>query len=158
MIIFVWAEDEKGAIGKDGGLPWKLPNDMKFFKETTTGHTVLMGRKTFESMGNRPLPNRQNLIMTRQLDYQADGVTVVHHLDDIVGNNEDIYVIGGSEIFKQFMPVVDVLWQTKIAGDFDGDTFFPQVNWEDWQLVEKIPGIRDEKNKHDHEFLKYIRK
>lgn len=158
MIIFVWAEDEKGAIGKDGGLPWKLPNDMKFFKETTTGHTVLMGRKTFESMGNRPLPNRQNLIMTRQLDYQADGVTVVHHLDDIVGNSEDIYVIGGSEIYKQFMPVVDVLWQTKIAGDFDGDTFFPQVNWEDWQLVEKIPGIRDEKNKHDHESLKYIRK
>ena len=158
MIIFVWAEDEKGAIGKDGGLPWKLPNDMKFFKETTTGHTVLMGRKTFESMGNRPLPNRQNLIMTRQLDYQADGVTVVHHLDDIVGNSEDIYVIGGSEIYKQFMPVVDVLWQTKIAGDFDGDTFFPQVNWEDWQLVEKIPGIRDEKNKHDHELLKYIRK
>ncbi|WP_373836484.1 dihydrofolate reductase, partial [Jeotgalibaca arthritidis] len=147
MIIFVWAEDEKGAIGKDGGLPWKLPNDMKFFKETTTGHTVLMGRKTFESMGNRPLPNRQNLIMTRQLDYQADGVTVVHHLDDIIGNSEDIYVIGGSEIFKQFMPVVDVLWQTKIAGDFDGDTFFPQVNWDDWQLVEKIPGIRDEKNK-----------
>lgn len=158
MIIFVWAEDEKGAIGKDGGLPWKLPNDMKFFKETTTGHTVLMGRKTFESMGNRPLPNRQNLIMTRQLDYQADGVTVVHHLDDIVGNSEDIYVIGGSEIYKQFMPVVDVLWQTKIAGDFDGDTFFPQVNWEDWQLVEKIPGIRDEKNKYDHESLKYIRK
>ena len=158
MIIFVWAEDEKGAIGKDGGLPWKLPNDMKFFKETTTGHTVLMGRKTFESMGNRPLPNRQNLIMTRQLDYQADGVTVVHHLDDIVGNNEDIYVIGGSEIYKQFMPVVDVLWQTKIAGDFDGDTFFPQVNWDDWQLVEKIPGIRDEKNKYDHELLKYIRK
>ena len=158
MIIFVWAEDEKGAIGKDGGLPWKLPNDMKFFKETTTGHTVLMGRKTFESMGNRPLPNRQNLIMTRQLDYQADGVTVVHHLDDIIGNSEDIYVIGGSEIYKQFMPVVDVLWQTKIAGDFDGDTFFPQVNWEDWQLVEKIPGIRDEKNKHDHELLKYIRK
>ena len=158
MIIFVWAEDEKGAIGKDGGLPWKLPNDMKFFKETTTGHTVLMGRKTFESMGNRPLPNRQNLIMTRQLDYQADGVTVVHHLDDVVGNSEDIYVIGGSEIYKQFMPVVDVLWQTKIAGDFDGDTFFPQVNWEDWQLVEKIPGIRDEKNKHDHELLKYIRK
>lgn len=158
MIIFVWAEDEKGAIGKDGGLPWKLPNDMKFFKETTTGHTVLMGRKTFESMGNRPLPNRQNLIMTRQLDYQADGVTVVHHLDDIVGNSEDIYVIGGSEIYKQFMPVVDVLWQTKIAGDFDGDTFFPQVNWDDWQLVEKIPGIRDEKNKYDHESLKYIRK
>lgn len=158
MIIFVWAEDEKGAIGKDGGLPWKLPNDMKFFKETTTGHTVLMGRKTFESMGNRPLPNRQNLIMTRQLDYQADGVTVVHHLDDIIGNSEDIYVIGGSEIYKQFMPVVDVLRQTKIAGDFDGDTFFPQVNWEDWQLVEKIPGIRDEKNKYDHEFLKYIRK
>ena len=158
MIIFVWAEDEKGAIGKDGGLPWKLPNDMKFFKETTTGHTVLMGRKTFESMGNRPLPNRQNLIMTRQLDYQADGVTVVHHLDDVVGNSEDIYVIGGSEIYKQFMPVVDVLWQTKIAGDFDGDTFFPQVNWDDWQLVEKIPGIRDEKNKYDHELLKYIRK
>lgn len=156
MYILVWAEDEQGAIGKDGQLPWYLPNDLKFFKQTTTGHTILMGRKTFESMGKKPLPNRSNLVLTRQKDYKATGVTVINNLH--TKPTEDIYIIGGSEIYKQFLPEADILIRTKIKGSFNGDTFFPSVKWDEWELVEETEGIVDEKNKYEHRFQKFRRK
>lgn len=157
MYILVWAEDDAGAIGKDGKLPWHLPNDLKFFKKTTTGKTILMGRKTFESMGSRPLPNRENYVLTRQQGYEAPGATVVHSLSELP-EDVDIYVIGGSEIFKMFLPEADVLVRTKISGKFDGDTFFPEVDWSQWELVEETNGILDEKNVHAHRFQKFTRK
>ncbi|AZP05361.1 dihydrofolate reductase [Jeotgalibaca ciconiae] len=160
MFILIWAEDETGAIGKGGGLPWSLPNDMKFFKDTTTEHTVVMGRKTFESMGKRPLPKRNNIILTRQEDYQADHVTVVHDLKELkkqIPKRENIYVIGGSEIYRLFLPIADVLWRTKVSGNFDGDTFFPEVNWQEWRLAEEKEGIVDAKNQHKHVFQKFIK-
>ena len=160
MICLIWAEDEQGAIGKDGGLPWRLPNDMKFFKDTTMGHTVLMGRKTFESMKRRPLPGRNNIVLTRQKDYEASGATVIHDLDSLhtMIKGKDMYVIGGSEIYQMFLPLADVLWRTKIIGDFDGDTFFPAVNWNEWQVEEEIDGILDEKNIYPHVFQKFVKK
>ncbi|MDE1548461.1 dihydrofolate reductase [Jeotgalibaca caeni] len=160
MICLIWAEDEQGAIGKDGGLPWRLPNDMKFFKNTTMGHTVLMGRKTFESMKRRPLPGRNNIVLTRQKDYEAPGATVIHDLDSLhtMIKGKDMYVIGGSEIYQMFLPLADVLWRTKIIGDFDGDTFFPAVNWDEWQVEEEIDGILDEKNIYPHVFQKFVKK
>lgn len=156
MYILVWAEDETGAIGKDGKLPWHLPNDLKFFKKTTSGKTIVMGRKTFESMGNRPLPNRENYILSRQKDYQAPGAIVINELKELPEG--DIYVIGGSEIYKQFLPHADVLIRTKIAGSFDGDTFFPEVDWNVWELSNETAGIQDEKNKYAHTFQTFTRK
>ncbi len=156
MYLLVWAEDTTGAIGKDGKLPWHLPNDLKFFRTTTTGKTIVMGRKTFESMGNRPLPNRNNYILSRQKKYQAPGATVISELSELPDG--DIYVIGGSEIYKQFLPDADVLIRTKINGVFDGDTFFPEVDWSEWELSEETPGIQDEKNVYEHVFQTFRRK
>lgn len=161
MISLIWAEDEAGAIGKDNQLPWELPNDMKFFRETTTNHTVVMGRKTFESMNSRPLPNRRNFVMTRQKYYKAPGAIVIHELLDLakrVDVHENIYIIGGSEIYRHFLPVADVLLRTKISGDFKGNTFFPTVKWSEWELVKETPGITDEKNKYEHVFQTFKRK
>lgn len=160
MIHLIWAEDEKGAIGKDGALPWRLPNDLKFFKETTLGYPIVMGRKTFESMNKRPLPKRENFIITRQSDYYAEGVTIIHDVTDtqrMVGDEQIVFVIGGSEIYRQFLPIADVLHRTKIKGDFSGDTFFPEVDWTKWKLVEEKEGKTDEKNIHPHVFQKFIR-
>ncbi|MGP6139825.1 dihydrofolate reductase [Jeotgalibaca sp. A127] len=156
MYVLVWAEDDAGAIGKDGKLPWHLPNDLKFFKTTTNGQTIVMGRKTFESMGSRPLPNRKNYVLTRQNDYEAPGAVVINSLNALP--DEDIYVIGGSEIYKKFLPEADVLIRTKISGTFDGDTFFPEVNWDEWELVEETEGTVDEKNKYAHRFQTFKRK
>lgn len=161
MITLIWAEDEKGAIGKDNQLPWSLPNDMKFFKETTMNHNVVMGRKTFESMNLRPLPNRRNFVMTRQKTFKAPGAIVIHELLDLahrVGVDENIYIIGGSEIYRHFLPVADVLLRTKISGDFKGNTFFPTVKWSEWELSEEVAGVQDEKNKYAHTFQTFTRK
>ena len=160
MITFIWAQDKKGAIGKDGTLPWHLPNDMKFFKTMTTGHTVVMGRKTFESMNSRPLPNRRNIIITRQKDYQVKNAEVIHspeELNDFIDNNEDIYIIGGSEIYRLFLPYAQSLWQTEIEHDFEGDTFFPEVNWKEWSLEKEYKGMVDKNNLYAHTFKNYRR-
>lgn len=157
MIILIWAEDETGAIGKDGHLPWRLPNDMRFFKEKTTGHAIVMGRKTFQSMNERPLPNRDNYVLTRQADYKKSGVHVIQDIKDLP-HERVVYVIGGSEIYKLFLPMADVLIRTKIVGDFSGDTFFPEVDWNQWQLTEEIIGQEDDRNKYAHSFQTFHRK
>ncbi|UJF14795.1 dihydrofolate reductase [Jeotgalibaca sp. MA1X17-3] len=161
MISFIWAEDESGAIGKNGKLPWRLPNDMKFFKATTTGKTVVMGRKTFESMGKRLLPNRKNIIITRQNHYDAGDAYVIQAIEElalITNKEEDIYIIGGSEIYSLFLPYADTLWQTKIEADFQGDTFFPTINWNEWELDREYDGLEDDKNIYAHVFRKFTRK
>lgn len=161
MIAFIWAEDDKGAIGKDNALPWRLPSDMNFFKRTTTGNTVVMGRKTFESMGSRPLPNRRNIVITRQAEYIAGGAEVVHTVNellDILKTDENVYVIGGKEIFQLLYPFANVLLQTKISGDFVGDTLMSPINWDEWELIKEKYGKTDEKNLHAHVFRKFIRK
>lgn len=161
MIAFIWAEDEKGAIGKDGKLPWHLPNDMKFFKAATWGNTVVMGRKTFESMGKRPLPHRTNIIMTRQEDYSASGVMVVHSPEELyqkVSKEENLFIIGGSEIYRLFLSDAGVLWQTKINMNFDGDTFFPEIDWNEWELENEYEGMVDDQNRFPHTFRKFVRK
>lgn len=160
MISFIWAEDESGAIGKDGKLPWRLPNDMKFFKAMTTGKTVVMGRKTFESMGKRLLPNRKNIVITRQEDYDAGDAFVILNIKElslITNEDEEIFIIGGSEIYSLFLPYAETLWQTKILANFQGDTFFPEINWNEWNLDSEYDGMEDEKNIYPHVFRKYNR-
>jgi dihydrofolate reductase len=155
MISFVVAMDENRAIGKDNDLPWYLPNDLKHFKKTTMGKPIVMGRKTYESIG-KPLPGRENIVVTRDQSYEAEGTTIVHSVDEVLQiNAEEVCVIGGSEIFKQFLPVADRLYITEIHHTFEADTYFPELNDNEWKEVSRTEGIIDEKNKYPHEFVVY---
>jgi dihydrofolate reductase len=155
MISFVVAMDENRAIGKDNDLPWYLPNDLKHFKKTTMGKPIVMGRKTYESIG-KPLPGRENIVVTRDQSYEAEGTTIVHSVDEVLQiNAEEVCVIGGSEIFKQFLPVADRLYITEIHHTFEADTYFPELNDNEWKEVSRTEGIVDEKNKYPHEFVVY---
>ncbi len=158
MISFIVAMDKNGVIGKDNKLPWHLPADLKFFKNTTMGHGIVMGRKTYESIG-KPLPGRENIILTRDYSYKADGCIVFHSVEDILHYAEDknveTFITGGEEVFKLFIPSVDKLYVTKIDHEFEGDTFFPSLNWADFTLVSSEQGIQDEKNRYNYKFEVY---
>ncbi|MGM8216399.1 dihydrofolate reductase [Bacillaceae bacterium W0354] len=159
MLSVIVAMDENNVIGYQNDLPWHLPNDLKRFKRITTGHTIVMGRKTYESIG-RPLPNRQNIIMTRDSHFTAEGCTVIHSWEELNQylNDEELFLIGGAELIKQAIPIVDRLYLTIIHHSFEGDTYFPNLNMDDWEVVEKVEGIVDEKNKYPHTFYTYDRK
>lgn len=155
MISFVVAMDENNAIGKNNDLPWYLPNDLKHFKNVTMGKPIVMGRKTYESIG-KPLPGRENIVVTRDEHYHAEGTTVVHSVDEVIKKEaEELCVIGGTEIFKLFMPLADRLYVTEIHHTFDADTYFPEINRDEWRVVSRKPGIVDEKNKYPHDFVVY---
>ena len=155
MISFVVAMDENRAIGKDNDLPWYLPNDLKHFKNVTMGKPIVMGRKTYESIG-KPLPGRENIVVTRDEHYQAEGTTVVHSVDEVLKKEaEELCVIGGTVIFKLFMPVADRLYVTEIHHTFDADTYFPEINRDEWREVSRESGTVDEKNKYPHDFVVY---
>ena len=164
MIAYVWAQDEQGIIGKDKVLPWQLSNDLKHFKKVTEGHTILMGRKTFEGMDKKPLPNRKTLVLTRQDDYQAgdDQVEVVHSKDQALtyasGHGVDLYVIGGAGIFDLFLDQVDVLHQTVIHESFDGDTTMPDIDWDSFNQVSKAYYDQADGHNHSHTIYEYRRK
>ena len=157
MISFVVAMDQARLIGQNNQLPWHLPNDLKYFRELTTGHTVVMGRKTFESIG-KPLPHRTNVVLTTNRDYQAEGCQVIHSLEEIghVGQ-EELFVIGGAEIFKSLLDQADRLYVTLIEETFVGDTYFPEIDPAVWEITSRKPGTVDEKNRYAHEFLVYDR-
>jgi dihydrofolate reductase len=161
MISFIWAMDENRVIGKNNQLPWHLPEDLKFFKRVTMGHPVAMGRKTHESIG-RLLPGRENIIITRNQEFKCEGCTVFYSLNEFIDycnlKEKEVFVIGGAEIFKELLHVVDRLYLTMIHDTFEGDTFFPELRLEDFELVSKEKGLKDEKNPYDYEFLIYHRK
>ncbi|MFC7060394.1 dihydrofolate reductase [Halobacillus seohaensis] len=161
MISFVFAMDKNQLIGKDNDLPWYIPRDFKFFKETTWGETIIMGRKTFESFG-KPLPERNHIIITSDPDYEVDGCDVYHSIDDIIRLNEtysdkEWFVIGGSVLFEKMLPFADRMYMTYIDYAFDGDTYFPEYEEADWQLIEETKGKKDEKNPYDYYFRIYNR-
>jgi dihydrofolate reductase len=161
MISFIVAMDELKAIGKNNNLPWHLPEDLKFFKKVTMGHPIAMGRKTHESIG-RPLPGRENIIITRNPDFQSEGCTVFHSVADFVAycrqSEEEVFVIGGAEIFKETFEFADRLYITNILHKFEGDTFFPKFDETKWELKSLTKGTKDEKNPYDYEFCLYERK
>lgn len=164
-VTYVVAMDRNGGIGYRNKLPWHLPADLRFFKETTMGHPIVMGRKTYESIG-RPLPNRTNMVLTRDLEYKpAPEVIVVHTPEEALGwfrehrsglAVDELMVIGGAEIFRLFQPYVDKLIVTWIDYSFEADTFFPGLPLEEhWQLESAVPGVTDEKNPYSYEFRVY---
>ncbi|WP_040208539.1 dihydrofolate reductase [Neobacillus jeddahensis] len=161
MISFIVAMDKNRAIGKDNQLPWHLPEDLKFFKRVTMGHPIAMGRKTHESIG-RVLPGRENIVITRQPGFQCRGCTMFYTVEEFVRysreQNGEIFVIGGAEIFRGIFPFVDRLYITYIDEIFDGDTFFPDFDLNQWTLVSSEKGLRNEKNPYDYEFRIFSRK
>jgi dihydrofolate reductase len=158
-LSMIFAMDQNRLIGKNNDLPWHLPADMAYFKKTTTGHSVLMGRKTFESFGNKPLPDRKNIILTQNKSFTADNCEVIHSVEEAVEHiaYDEFFVIGGSEIYKLFLPQADRLYITHIQAEFEGDAYFPQFNEEEWEVTSSIQGIVDEKNRYPHVFKVYER-
>lgn len=158
-ITLIWAMSKNGVIGKDNQLPWRLPADLKFFKEQTTGKTMIMGRKTWESLGCKPLPNRRSVVVTTDHRYEAEGAEVVHSVEEALkyGEEGELMVIGGAVLFEHFLPLADRLLVTLIDEDFEGDVYFPEFNWSEFELVSETPGVRDEKNPFDYRSLTYER-
>ncbi|TWI60090.1 dihydrofolate reductase [Halalkalibacter nanhaiisediminis] len=159
MMSFIVAMDKNRVIGKDNQLPWHLPSDLAYFKKITSKNTIIMGRKTFESIG-RPLPKRRNIILTRNQDFQAEGCEVIHDTQAVVElckQENECFVIGGSELFSLFFEDVDRLYITYINEEFPGDTYFPEMKESEWQLLSAEQGTVDEKNHYRHEFRVYER-
>ncbi|WNQ10291.1 dihydrofolate reductase [Paenibacillus aurantius] len=160
MISFIVAMDDNRGIGKNNDLPWRLPADLAYVKKVTLGKTLIMGRKTFDSMG-KPLPGRRNVVLTRSEDFQAEGTEVVHSVDEALekyaGGEDEVMIFGGSDIFKLFLPHADRMYITRIHDTFEADTFFPEVDESEWMIVSQKQGVRDEKNPYDYEFYVYER-
>lgn len=159
--IIMAAKASNNIIGKNNNLVWHLPADLKFFKQTTKGHTLIMGRKTFESLAN-PLPNRQSWVITRNKDYQKEGITVFHSLESALKAGEEqgletIFILGGGEIYKQSMDLADKMIITEVHHEFEGDTYFPEIDAKVWREVAREEHESDEKNKYDFAFVKYER-
>lgn len=162
MITYVYAQDNNGTIGYQNQLPWSLPNDMAFFKATTMGHPILMGRKTFESMDKRLLPGRQTIVMTNQPYYGEDieGLMVVHTENQVLelAKNQEIMVIGGAQIFKLLMPYANIIIRTVIDGQFPSVVTVDEIDTTKWTLDKTEEGIVDEKNLYPHRFEWWSRK
>jgi len=159
MISLIFAMDRNRLIGKNNELPWYLPADLQYFKRTTSGHTVIMGRKTYDSIG-KPLPNRKNVVITRDSHLRLEGCTTctsVPEALDIIGAEEEAFVIGGAEVYKQFLPVADRMYITFIDESFEGDAYFPPYEEEHWRLIQNEQGIKDEKNPYEHRFTVWER-
>ena len=137
-VTLVAAVTRNNVIGSQGGMPWNLPEDLKHFKNLTMGHAMVMGRRTFDSIG-RALPGRRTLVVTRQTDWAAPGVEVFHSAEDAVkAAGPEVMVVGGGELYRQLMPIADVLEITHIDADIDGDTFFPKIDREQWSSVNQV--------------------
>lgn len=151
------AHDQNRIIGKDNQLPWHLPNDLKHVKKLSTGNTLVMGRNTYESIG-RPLPNRRNVVLTRNTAYHPEGVDVIHDFDEIYDLPGHVFIFGGQSLFEEFIDKVDDMYITVIEDKYQGDTFFPPYTFEDWEVESAVKGELDEKNTIPHTFLHLVRK
>jgi len=160
MLILIAAIAENFALGKDNDLIWHLPDDFKRFKQLTSGHYIIMGRKTFESFP-KPLPNRTHVIITRQKDYVAEGCLVVASMEEalaILPKNEDAFIIGGGEIYQLALPFANKMELTKVHTSLEADTFFPLFAMEDWMLTTEEYHPKDEKHLYDFSYETYCRK
>ncbi|WP_428241248.1 dihydrofolate reductase [Gynuella sp.] len=164
-LALVWAMARNRVIGKDNQLPWRLPNDMKRFRQLTTGKCVIMGRKTYDSLG-RPLPDRENIVITRQQQLSLPGVHVVGSLEEAIElaeslsttrQQDEIMVMGGAEIYARALPVADRLYITHVHADIEGDTCFPEFDMQPWQLQSTEEFCADTDNSYDYSFAVYSR-
>jgi len=165
MISIIAAIGKNNELGKRNELLWNLPADMKHFRDTTKGCTVIMGQKTFESIGN-PLPNRRNIVLTQDDSFQPQGVEIAHSLDELfkllektLNKDKEIFIIGGGQIYKLFIEKADKLYITHVNAEFpDADTFFPEIDKNKWQKMKSEVLNKDVLNKYNLEFAEYVRK
>lgn len=166
IISLIAAASENNVIGARGNLPWKLPDDWKHFKELTSGHPIIMGRKTFASIG-RPLPNRRNIVITHREGWSADGCDVVHSLDEAFRqalsfelsalSASELFIIGGGEIYRQALPRADRIYLTRVHAMVEGDVTFPALPPSEWREVNREEHPADERHQHPFTFLVYER-
>ncbi|MDH5601838.1 MAG: type 3 dihydrofolate reductase [Gammaproteobacteria bacterium] len=160
-ISMIAAMTEDRVIGIENTLPWKLPNDMKWFRQNTLGKPIVMGRKTFESFGAKPLPQRTNIIITRDPSYQADDCIVVYSIDEALkaaGDVDEVMIIGGASFYQQMLPKADRMYLTFVEATLEGDAWFPEFDLNDWNETESIHHEKDEKNAYPHRFVVLDRK
>lgn len=162
MLSIIVAIAKNNVIGKENKLIWHIPEDLKRFKALTTGKTIIMGRKTFESLG-RILPNRKHVILTnnKQFKIDDDRVEIVHSVDELgkyIDSKEECFVIGGGAIYNLLLPKCNKLYITKIEQEFEGDTYFPEIDEKEWKLIKSEKGLKNEKNPYDYTYLDYERK
>jgi len=162
ILSFIVAAGENNVIGKDNQLPWHLPSDMKYFKNQTWGMTVIMGRKSLESLG-KPLQGRKNIVITRNKDWHPGGVQVAHSIDEAIElakqtGAKEIFIIGGAQVFQASLSLVDRIYLTRIHHQFEGDAFFPELSTAEWELVKSRFCAADEKNQYSHTFQVWERK
>lgn len=151
------AHDQQRVIGVNNQLPWHLPSDLKHVKSLTTGNTLVMGRATFESIG-KPLPNRRNVVLTRNKSFKPEGVDVIHSFEEIYDLPGHVFIFGGQSLFEEMIDKVDDMYITVIEDKNNGDTFFPPYTFKDWEVASSNKGVLDEKNTIPHTFLHLIRK
>lgn len=161
-VKLIVAKAENNAIGKGNDLIWHLPEDLKFFKRTTLGHTLIMGRKTFESIG-RPLPGRTTIIVTRDKNYTFDKCKIAHSIEEaisMVENDDSPFIAGGATIYKEALEkdLIDEMIITEVYQDFEADAFFPEFDKSLWIENSREDHLKDEKNKYNYSFLNYIKK
>jgi dihydrofolate reductase len=164
IISLVAAVATNRVIGKDNDLPWRLPDDMKFFMETTINHFVVMGRKSYEALPPKfkPLPNRVNIIITRQTDYQAGNCIITGTIEEALKyaethNQREVFIIGGGNIFTQAMPLADKLYLTEVKASIEGDTFFPEYDHSQWREISRQQHAIDDRHNYEFDFVIYDR-
>jgi dihydrofolate reductase len=154
-ITIVVAMSNNSLIGREGGLPWRLSADLQHFKSITMGKPIVMGRLTYESIG-RPLPGRENIILTRDPEYKAEGCTIIHDLEQIksrCSDVEELMIIGGAQLYFETLPIANKLFVTEVHAELDGDTFFPDLDRSQWREMEREHFTADEKNDFDFSFV-----
>lgn len=159
MVSIIVAIAQNGTIGDKNSLLWHIKEDMRFFRTTTSGHPVIMGRKTFESLGSKPLPKRTNIVITRA-DREFEGALTAHSLEEAVrmaGEDEEIFVMGGAQIYAEALSVVDRMYITHVEHDYEGDTSFPEIDYSKWKLVDVVRHERGEEYESPFEFRTYDR-
>ncbi|MBQ8205061.1 MAG: dihydrofolate reductase [Alistipes sp.] len=159
MISIIVAIAQNGIIGDKNSLLWHIKEDMRFFRTTTSGHAVIMGRKTFESLGSKPLPKRKNIVITRS-DLTFEGALTAHSLDEAIAmaeGDEETFIIGGAQIYRAALAVADRMYITRVEHDYQGDTSFPEVDYSQWRLVSEERHERGEEYEWPFSFLIYDR-
>lgn len=160
-ISIIVAVAENNAIGKDNKLLWHISNDLKRFKKITTGHTVVMGKKTYESLAGGPLPGRRNIVLSDNKNDKFDGCVMAYSIDDALNKCDDgkeNFIIGGGTIYARFLKYATKLYITRVHKSFDADTFFPDLNYDEWIEIEKEDFPADENNRFSYSFITYKRK
>ncbi len=163
MTSIIVATAENGVIGKDNQLLWRLSADLKQFRILTTGHSIIMGRKTFESIG-KPLPNRTNIVISRQKDFDfPEGILQTNSLEKAIemarnaAGSEEIFIIGGGNVYKQALDITDKIYLTEVKANFEGDAFFSKLNENEWKETSRISYAKDEKNEYDFDFVELVK-